>query len=1153
MKNFFKTLLQSEKIAGLIDYFSKKNKFATILVEYPSQEILIESGQIKLCKIFHIADPQSANNCVFYNKTLLEELTDPDEIKIYKCNNGLIHAYTPIEINEKRLATLFIGQVLFEPPDIEKFKEQAVKYGYDVDSYLKAVNDVPITNEEVFKINLTIIKDFINIIFEASVTNKKLERQQNLLDGINQILHEAIECKTIDEIWNIGLNIAQNLTNSKFGLIGEVNKKGTFDVIFMNAPAWEACTIEPTKALALLQNLEIRGLLGHPIINFEPSIINDPDSHPAKVGTPEGHPPITSFIGVPFKKIDNTIGLIAFANNQNGYDHYDKEIIEKLIATIMETVDNKTKDIELKKIYNDLLSKDNELQIQNKELQKTKKSLEKQKAHILEISKEKQQNAFIKINKTVQADKAKSDFLANMSHEIRTPMNAIIGLTNLLSSTKLTSKQYDYLFKIESSAKSLSKLINNILDLSKIESGKLEIENIEFNFFNVLTDLTNIINIKAGEKDLELIYETDINLPIYLIGDPYRLGQVFLNIVNNAIKFTDKGQIILTTKIKDRTPDTIILLFSVKDTGIGISEENIPKLFQPFVQANKIIAKGYGGTGLGLSISKKIVEMMNGEIKVESELGKGSTFSFVIPFKISSHSDKNYSDILVSLKDLKVLIVDYNLPSQKMFTELLNSFGFKVTSVHSGLEAVEIIKKSISENDPYKLVLIDWKLPQLNGIETSKLIKQSFDKENVPKIIMVTDYGREDIILLAKNTILDGFLIKPVSSSILFDTICAVFNVDPENNFNLIDLLEKDITKNISFNNAKILLVEDNKINQMVAKELLENSGIIIEIAENGREAINKLSNNNYDAILMDIQMPIMDGYETTLEIRKNEKFKDLPIIAMSAYAMDEDIAKCYKSGMNDYISKPVDHKILISTLQKWVKNVNIVLKKELNVINTDNKIDDNKLFRKLEGISVEAGLEKVAGNKKLFKKLLLTFYNNNKNLFHELKTSLKNNDKKDAIYLIHTIKGVTGNIGALELYNTSSFLENAIKNNELDAIEDTLNKFSISLSKILSSIESIKDDLTHDYTNIKFDPNQQNVIDKKALISDLNNLSELLESDISQAMIIKEEVMKQLASTQAIILVHKLDKYIENFELDKAKEMIDEITFKLNLKIEKD
>jgi signal transduction histidine kinase/DNA-binding response OmpR family regulator/ligand-binding sensor protein len=1152
MKNYFKRLLLSDKIAGLIDSYSQKNNIATVLMEYPSHEILIESGECNLCLNFHKNNPESAKACVLKDNFSLDLFTDPDEIKIGQCTNGLMYGYTPVEINGCRLATLFIGQVLFEPPDIEKFKDQAVKYGYDVNSYLKALDDVFIIDEEVFKESLMIIKSFIGIVFEASVNNEKLERQKALLDGINQIFHEAIECQTIEDIWNVGLTKAQNLTNSKFSLIGEVNKKGTFDVKFMNVPAWEACTIEHNKALALLQNLEIRGLLGYPIKNFKSCIINNPDSHPAKVGTPQGHPPITSYIGVPFKRIDNTIGLIAFANKENGYDEHDKAIIENLIATILESVENKTKDIELKKIYEELLLKDKELNNQNKELQKAKELLEKQKTNILKTSKKKLEKSSIEYEKSVQADKAKSEFLANMSHEIRTPMNAIIGLANLLSFTKLTAKQYDYLSKIESSAKSLSRLINDILDLSKIESGKLDIENIEFNFFDVLTDLTNIINLKAIKKEIEIVYEIDKNVPIYLIGDPYRLGQVLLNLVDNAVKFTKKGQIILSTKIKEKTENTITLFFSVKDTGIGISEENLPKLFQPFEQANKIITSGPGGTGLGLSISKRLVEMMKGEIKVESELGKGSIFSFIIPFKISKHLDQKYSDLLVSLKDLNVLIVDYNLPSQKMFIELLNSFGFRVSTKNSGYEAVETIKKSISDKDPIKLVLIDWKLPKLNGMETSKLIKQSFDPENTPKIIMITEYGREEIFLLAKSKIFDGFLIKPVSTSQLFDIICTIFNIKQQDNIDLINIPKKNILEDKTLKKASILLVEDNKINQTVAKELLEVSGAIVEIAENGREAINKISNNNYDAVLMDIQMPVMDGYQTTIEIRKNEKFKDLPIIAMTAYAMEEDTAKCYKVGMNDYISKPVDYEILISTLQKWIKNVHTELKPQFDIIETDTE-KDNLLFKKLQGISIETGLEKVAGNKKLYKKLLLTFYNNNKNLINELNTAFKENDINKAAQLIHLIKGVSGNIGALELYNLSRHLEDAIKTNKIDNIDLIMSNFSISLSKILSSIELIKDHLTQDYTKIKFDPNKESLIDKEAVISNLNQLSELLESDISQAMKIKEALIEQLLSTEAIDLVHKLDTYIESFEIDSAKEIINEIVLTLSPKIEKD
>jgi len=741
-----------------------------------------------------------------------------------------------------------------------------------------------------------------------------------------------------------------------------------------------------------------------------------------------------------------------------------------------------------------------------------------------------------------EATGAKSEFLANMSHEIRTPMNAIIGFSGLIQKTEMTSKQKDYINKIESSAKSLLGIINDILDFSKIEAGKLELESVEFRLDDVINNIVSMNCAKAAEKDIELLNDISNDVPLSLVGDPLRFGQILLNLINNAVKFTNEGHVLVKTELIKKDGSRCTIKFSVKDTGIGLTQDQKEKLFTAFLQADSSVTRRFGGTGLGLTISKQLVEMMNGEIFVESEFGVGSTFSFIIDFKVQSYEKIKQINDRNTFRNIKALIVDDNELSREILKDQIEAFGIRSAVVDSGAAAIAEIKEK-SKSNPYDLVFMDWRMPVMNGIEAAKIILKDKSLKNMPKIIMLSAFGREEVVKQAERIGIKAFLIKPVTQSLLFDTILNVSEVAGKDYSATVQANQKcDIVDDM--NGIKILLVEDNAMNQEVASEILGCAGAAVDIANNGKEAVSAVKSSAYDIILMDLQMPVMGGYEATKNIRLDDKLKDLPIIAMTAHAMQGVKEECIAAGMNDYISKPIEPEHLFAVIKKWAKRTGGG-KRPAKAAVAPEKQEAIVLPKSGFGVDIESGLGRLNGNRKLYRKLLLDFSKNYTSSPDDLHRLLQQGNLEDARRLAHTLKGVAGNISAYDIQAIAAEIEIKIQNHP-SGIEEKLNKkleaAFAAYNQLLSGIaETMENDEPEDI---------EKTINPSEVEPVLQELARLVWEDNVDAGRLLEELKGRIYGTKFAQDMQILTECIDNFEFEAAKVPLQNIAKEMNINI---
>ena len=656
------------------------------------------------------------------------------------------------------------------------------------------------------------------------------------------------------------------------------------------------------------------------------------------------------------------------------------------------------------------------------------------------------------------AAQSKADFMANMSHEIRTPMNAIVGMTFLLNNTELTTKQKDYTQKILRSSQHLLGIINDILDFSKIEAGKLNIEQTEFRLHVVLENLYNMIGEKCSEKGLELIFDTDPKISDYLCGDPLRLGQVLVNYTNNAVKFTEKGEIIVRIKKIAQDGEQCTLRFEVEDSGIGLTDEQKALLFRPFQQADTSTTRKYGGTGLGLVISKQLATLMGGDVGVESTYGVGSTFWFTACLKERKHK-KSPLQSNIDIKGRRVLVVDDNAIARKVLQEMLISLTLRADEADSGKAALEMLRDAEQEKDPYDVIYMDMQMPFMNGIETWKQTA-AMQLSHMPRCIIVTAYGREEVFHEAEQAGIAQVLVKPTTPSTLLEATYQALGGSVIYQENEEPDTQKEIAQTMgAIRNVSILLVEDNELNQQVAIELLSGDGVQIDVADNGRIALDMVDQKPYDVVLMDMQMPVMDGFEATRRIRGNPAFAALPIIAMTANAMSEDRERCLKAGMDDFITKPVDPQQLFATLQKWTKNVQgRPLPRPAPPEPAQDEPPANAFPEiSIPGLDVQVGLQRILGKKEAYYKILRKFASAQKRAVTEIEEALEKDDRTTAVRIAHTLKGLAGNIGAGSLQEKAAALERVLEENVPEkTLRTAMNETRSMLSFLTHELERV-------------------------------------------------------------------------------------------------
>ncbi|MBF0383827.1 MAG: response regulator [Magnetococcales bacterium] len=741
------------------------------------------------------------------------------------------------------------------------------------------------------------------------------------------------------------------------------------------------------------------------------------------------------------------------------------------------------------------------------------------------------------------ATQAKSGFLANMSHEIRNPMNAIIGLTNLALRAEKLPQIHNYLNKISGSASFLLQIINDILDLSKIEAGKLELEKSDFLLRDICTSLVEMFRHKIAEKHLELITTVTPEHLYVLHGDPVRFKQIMYNLIDNAIKFTNSGEISVRVTTHREEADQVTLRFLVRDTGIGMTEDQIATLFQPFNQANVSISRKFGGTGLGLSISQNLAAMMGGRIWVDSELGHGSTFYVTATFKRIKAAEKNDFVAPSDMKQLRAVIADSNPHILEALTNMLRMFGFVVTGVDSAVRFQEVVKKADNEGSPYRLALVDWLLPGVDGIELIKQTKTALGKGAIKMLLMTPFEHNEMFRPQGELASVDGYVSKPVNCSLLFDMIMEIFGKNIASIFkpqvDAIDQLE--VIKKIG--KARLLLVEDNAINQQVAKEILENIGLVVDIAKDGLEAISKVNVALYDLVLMDIQMPHLDGLQATAKIRSNPLHKSLPILAMTAHSMTGDRKMCLEAGMNGHLAKPINENLLYSALLKWIKprdGLGLSRLPDRVAVSDSDKIPEI-VPEIVPGIDVKNALERLNYNHRLLYSMLVDFQVDHAQAGNILSFLTKRGEKEDiasAKKLVHIVSGLAGNISARRLFEAASAMYEEL-HSPTEQRFVILNEFIESLNQLLEAINIIRDrkeslalsEVQASNSNIE---GSVNMLEIEPLI---NLLSQCMEqSDFKSLEVIN--VLKPMLARENIKIVEmavQLEQQVYNLDFESA------------------
>jgi PAS domain S-box-containing protein len=749
------------------------------------------------------------------------------------------------------------------------------------------------------------------------------------------------------------------------------------------------------------------------------------------------------------------------------------------------------------------------------------------------------------------AARTKSSFLANMSHEIRTPLNAIIGMSHLALQGAIEPRQLNYLSKIDSAARSLLGIVNDVLDVSKIEAGKLVMETAAFSLQDVLDNLNVLLGHRVQEKGLELLFQVDPAIPNDLIGDPLRLGQILTNYGANAVKFTERGEILVAADLLERREDAVFIRFSVRDTGIGMEPEQMRRMFQAFEQADSSTTRKYGGTGLGLTISKHLADMMGGDVGVDSTPGKGSTFWFTARLGVQKTAGQSPTRVVAQdLVGRRVLVVDDNSTAREILLALVKGLGFNGRACATGDEAIDELATAAAGNRPFELVVLDWKMPGMDGAQTARKIRQQASIVPQPAIVMVTAYGRDELAQELGNFQVEGMLTKPVNASMLLDATLLAFGRQVTAPVRVVKA--RTTIDHAALRGKRVLLVEDNDINQEIAAEILRQAGIDVTLAGDGHEALERVQAREFDVVLMDMQMPVMDGIEATREIRKESRFQALPIIAMTANVMAEDIRRCFDAGMNDHVGKPIDVEELLNKLDHWTRRGSDEdddgpppPKSETRTIMMN--AHSEHLPSSMDGLDLSIALKNMVGNRSLLRKLLLKFRESHAEAPTRVREALAAGQHDVAVRQAHTLRAVAGNIGAVALQSACADLEKRLRETGgsfVPAIE--LGLVDVQLARVLSSIAAI--DAPQPSATNGAGTDAREPMDPEQAGKLLQELSERLEEDDMAAVEVAERLGALGLDGGALPLLRNLERAVSAYDFDTARDELGRLAASLEL-----